>query len=199
MRTEVMKSYKSYRSYMTYASILVMASGCRGGSPNLMPLRAGAEWKYSIVGEFGKHVEELRVNREIGVAGTQGFEVSGPLGVSALAWKNDVLYADRLAGTSFSPPLPLLSQENKTLDWKGTATWPVSGAIKAEASLQQEDEKLTVDAREFQTKKALLRVALADGTTVEVTTWYSAGVGIVRQEQRRGEKTEVRMDYLSGP
>ncbi|MBX3118148.1 MAG: hypothetical protein KF784_03720 [Fimbriimonadaceae bacterium] len=164
-----------------------------------MPLEVGSEWKYNVSGKFAKYVEPLRINKEVGVAGTQGVELTGPLGSSSMAWKNGVLYADRLAGTSYSPPLPLLAADSRTIDWKGTASWPMSGSVKVEARLTHEAQKLKLDAREYETTRSRLQLVLDGKRSMEVTTWFAPGTGIVRQEQRTGGELDIRIDYLSGP
>lgn len=179
---------------------ILLLSGCqRGTQSDLMPLNVGSEWKYSVSGKFAKYVEPLRINREVGVAGTQGVELTGPLGVSAVAWKKGVLYADRLAGTSFSPPIPLLAADSHVVDYKGTASWPVAGSVKVAARLTHEPQKLKLDAREYETVKARLQLVLDESRSIELTTWFAPGVGIIRQEQRTGGELDIRIDYLSGP
>ncbi len=179
---------------------LLLLSGCRGGGDSdLMPLKVGSEWKYSVSGTFAKFVEPMRINREIGVAGTQGVELVGPMGYSSVAWKKGVLYADRLAGTSYSPPLPLLAADGRQMDWDGTVAWPTDGTQKATARLTHETQKLKLDANEYSTTRSRLQIIIDGTKSVELTTWFAPGIGIVRQEQRTGSNLDIRIDYLSGP
>lgn len=196
-----MKKLHAQRSKIALAlGFLLALSGCRGGGDSdLMPLRVGSEWKYNVSGKFAKYVEPIRINREIGVAGTKGVELSSPLGSSSLAWKKGVLYADRLSGTVYSPPLPLLTEDAQKVDWQGSASWPTKGTLKAVARLTQEQQKLQLDARTYNTTCSRLQI-IVDGTkSIELTTWYAPGVGIIRQEQRTGGDLDIRIDYLSGP
>lgn len=59
-------------------------------------------------------------------------------------------------------------------------------------------EKLDLGGRKLSTTKVETRLTIA-GQAVELDTWFAAGIGIVRQEQRTDGKQDLAIELLSGP
>lgn len=171
--------------------------GCSPGR-NLLPSEPGTKWTYDVRTGFGAgHVEDVRVARRLSVAGTEGFELSGPLGQSRMAWKEGTLWMDRTNGVSFDPPAPLLKADESAASWKGKLRMPF-GTEVATGSLSHGKETLKIAGRNFETTRSELSFERAVGTTT-ITTWFAAGTGIVRQEQRTRGALDLRLEWVAGP
>lgn len=183
---------------------IVFVAGC-GNDDRLMPLRVGNEWSYDVKTGLPESVDKVKVTREVPVADTVGFELSGAMGLSRMAWKGETLVASVLGNSRFSPPLPLLNsiEEKQTTKWKGRM-YSQGRTYEATATLSQEPTPLTREARKYQAVKTTLLIRLND-RELEVQTWYAPGVGILNQVQRTrtGDESvgrfDVELDYLSGP
>jgi hypothetical protein len=83
--------------------------------------------------------------------------------------------------------------------WSGTVSTP-SGQAQATAKLVRVNEKLDVGGRQYQTIKTVLTLE-SGGEKVQLTTWFFPGMGILRQEQRRGPGlTRDRfVEFVEGP
>ncbi|MBS1724064.1 MAG: hypothetical protein JSS66_14055 [Armatimonadetes bacterium] len=176
------------------ACALGFAVGC-GGQGRLMPLDKGSHWTYSVQTDFDTFVDDVRVTRRVPVGPVEGWEVKGSMGVSSLGWSGDTLIAVQLNGQRFEPPLPLLSGKGKT--WQGLVR---SGGRteKCSANLSVAPVKETVGGR--QVDGVMSTIALVGGPApIELKTVFVADVGIVRQEQRSGDRRQRRLDYLTGP
>src|SRR5579862_7007171 len=110
------------KSLVTLAVLAAVVSGCHEGS-ELMPTDVGHAWTYLVKAprSFDTYVTKIKVGRRISVAKVTGVELDSDLGASRLAWTGDELVAERLIGTQFSPPLPLVFTSEETFErpWKG--------------------------------------------------------------------------------
>jgi hypothetical protein len=169
--------------------------GCRS-QPAEFPLAVGKTWTYSVRTGLVTHVEPVKVTRSLSVAGVSGYELSGPMGVSRVGWKDQELVADALANASFNPALPLLisGEERARRSWSGTMTVAGSGAASS-AILVQEPETRQVGGKSVRAIKAVLTLK-ARGRTVEVITWYVAGTGPVMQEQRTDGRLDISLEAV---
>lgn len=187
------------RSWKPFSALLALgALGCRADHPRF-PLREGQEWTYTVRTGYVTYVEPVKVARELSVAGTRGFELSGPMGTSRLAWKGGVLLADRYVNVRLEPPMPVLAggRDEATMRWTGRLMGLGPGK-PAEASLSQRPEALRVGTRQVQAIRTDL--TLQDGTRrIEVVSWYEDGVGLVRQEHRTDGRLDVQLELLAGP
>jgi len=164
-----------------------------------MPLDQGATWTYQCNPGLVSRVEQFEITRSVPVGKSTGVALTSKLGTTTLAWQGNQLVAGELAGSEFFPPIPLFAplSSNDSLAWKGKIR--TAGVISsASGSLKsiQTDEKIgtrTVSATET-------TLTLQDGkNSHELMTWFSAGLGIVRQEHRINGSLVNRIRYISGP
>ncbi len=178
-------------------SLMLLIPGCRGGGSDLMPLDVGHTWNYIVKAGFDTYVTPIKVSREISVANGNGVELTSTLGTSRLAWSHDGLLAERLAGTQFAPPLPLVfsTEETHERPWKGRVVF-VDRASPATASQSQKgDDDLTFGGKKIHCIRSTVRLQTA-AHKIELITWFSAGLGIVQQEQRTDDKLLVKLTLL---
>lgn len=180
--------------------ILAIASlaGCQGGS-TLYPLKTGNTWVYEAVSPIGKNVRTVRAVGPASVGPYPGFALGSESGTTELAWASGTLYASRLAGTTYTPPLPLLKDGSgpRTWEWTGKVVAP-GGSIDARASAKSAPEDRTVAGRTAKTTMVTIQMQ-GPGTRVETISWYEKGVGLVAQEQRSGGALVTKLNYVSGP
>lgn len=187
---------------LSFASfwISILMSGC-GNTRSLMPLSINRKAVYRVHYGLISFDEPLVVSKEVAVAGQSGFELSGPMGVSRVAWRNQVLYADQAVNAWFQPSLPILTEGPTAKPWHGRI---VSMGIThpASATLEMAEEKIKFGDKEHTTKRATLKVKM-DTARIELVTWYEAGVGMVRQDQTTKEHgvdhEVVRIELLTPP
>lgn len=179
-------------------------AGC-GADDRLMPLQVGNEWSYDVKTGLPESVASLKVTREVPVADQTGYEISGPMGISRLTWKGEMLVASVLGNTRFHPPLPLLNsiEEKQTTKWSGRM-YSQGRTFEAEATLSQEPTPLSREGRKYRAIKTVMLIRLPS-RELEIQTWYAPGVGILNQVQRTREggegvgRFDIELDYLSGP
>jgi len=162
-----------------------------------MPMEAGRTLKYVVRSGFDTRVEAVTVARRLTVAGTDGYEMKGPLGVSRVAWKDGVLLAEATSNAWFRPAIPLVAEDGKDRTYHGRIE-VLGKESPANATLTHKTEKIEVRNRRVSTTLATLTVKVPKGT-IELTTWYQPGIGVVRQEQRTNGQRVVQMQLLSGP
>jgi hypothetical protein len=176
---------------------LIALAGCGSGDAYL-PSRPGLEWSYSVRTGFGaEHVEAVRLRGGQTVAGADGFELSGPLGASRLAWRGSVLWLESLPNAGFEPAAPMLAADGTARNWKGEVR-TLFGREPAKARLSHRFEKLTIAGRPFETLRSDLAIDRPLGATT-VTTWFAKDVGILRQEQRTRGALDLRLEWVAGP
>lgn len=133
------------------------------------------------------------------MAEAPGWELTGPMGPSRLAWKNGKLWAEELAGTRYDPAVVLLDARSgeATATWSGLVSVGAK-ALPATARLEQVREEQTLAGRTYKTLRATLTLEFDEGRT-ELITWYSQGIGPLRQEQRDDGVLTHAIEYQSGP
>jgi hypothetical protein len=178
--------------------LILLVCGCNR-SASLMPSRSGLKWTYSIRTPFSVSIDEARISGTTPVGDSLGFVLSTPVGETLMAWQQSQLVVGRAGGTGFHPPVPIYDSnlgEGK-VQWMGQMI--VSGTIrKAHAELRQRRERLDSAGKSFDCVKTDVMIATPEGK-VDLTTWLSPGVGIVRQEQRNNGKFVVRIEWINGP
>ncbi len=184
------------RGYGWALSALFIA-GC-SPPPDLMPLEVGRSTSYEVKHGLVKNVEAVTVTSEVPLMGRTGYELSGPLGVSRLVWKDGVLYASQTANAVFNPPIPLVSLDGKPRRWTGTLQ-ALEVISEATAELQQKRVKgVRLRSRKVDATLATLTVTMPRGS-IELQSWFQPGVGLIQQEQRTGNVLVLRMEMLGGP
>lgn len=179
---------------------LMFLAGCGGSRGQAyMPLEKGNKWTYSVRAGFLSRVEDLSVTRSISVADVQGWEVSGAMGNSRLAWKGQTLLVEDLPGTRLSPAIPILLGESvkTSAKWSGIAK-TLSGSREATADIVQAKDTVTIGGRTYETKRSEITLR-GLGAPIILTTWFNEGIGMLRQEQRVGDQLVRSMEYLAGP
>lgn len=162
-----------------------------------MPMRSGAKWTYTVRSGFRSYVDDCAVEAEQSVGGKKGFRLGGAFGPATFAWSNGTLIAGQVAANRFDPPLPLLDRSKTHWEWNGTVRG-LAGARRASMTADSKAEKLDLGGRKLSTTKVETRLTIA-GQAVELDTWFAAGIGIVRQEQRTDGKQDLAIELLSGP
>lgn len=174
---------------------LFVISGCSKSS-RWMPLAVGKSWTYHMEASLKESVVTVEASRVVPVAGVKGMELTGPLGVSRLAWKSGVLLAESTANARFVPPVPLLAPGKFGENWRGRLTW--SGiAANATAEIRQRTGVLSLGPRQVDTLISEITFNV-NGKNIWLTTWFEDGVGIVKQEQRTDEGPEMSLEFLAG-
>jgi hypothetical protein len=175
--------------------LAVWASSCKPPEQDYMPLGAGHAWTYQVQGNFDEYVDDLRTVAPTVVGPVRGWELAGKMGTCKLAWSGATLLASELAGRTFEPPIPVFSSLPRS--WAGHTT--VGGKrITATATLAGQKGVEKFADRNAQAWKSTLTLDCG-GQATQVVSWFVAGVGIVRQEQRTGGHRDLSLEYLSGP
>ncbi|AIE85384.1 hypothetical protein OP10G_2016 [Fimbriimonas ginsengisoli Gsoil 348] len=146
---------------------------------------------------FDSRIEPIRVARRLSVAGEDGYELSGPLGVSRLAWQGGVLYADQAANAWFSPSLPMLAEDEKPRSWHGRLV-SMGRVQPASAKLVHKKTKVDIGSRKIDAILATLTLRLPTGT-IQLESWYAPGTGLVQQEQRTNGKRLLQLQMVTAP
>jgi hypothetical protein len=121
------------------------------------------------------------------------------MGTSRLAWKGGALRAEELAGTRFSPAIPILVPMRQAFkkEWSGMVTTAAANQ-EAAATLVQVPDTISIAGRKYMAIKATLTLWIGK-KQLEQTTVYGEGIGPLRQEQHVNGVQERYLDYLSGP
>lgn len=153
-------------------------------------------------GQLGQFLHEVKVTREYPVASGAGFELSGSLGDSVVAWDGTVLKASVLAGTRFNPPVAILDGAKKEtkIPWKGRM-YMAGKTLEGSGSLDQREGVWSADQR-LKAIQTDLVLQLGD-RTLKVTTIYVRGKGPVSQKQWTitgiNETYDFGFEWLGGP
>lgn len=203
-----MRSVEASKQFFASAFLAALlaslaSSGCRGGGSDLMPLDIGHQSTYIVKAGFDTYVTPIKVDREVSVANTRGVEMTSILGATRLAWVGDALMAERLAGTQFVPPLPILFRAEETNDrpWKGRVQFVDRGSLDPNSppatamQSQKGDDDLPYQGKKIHCIRSTIRLKTAVHS-IELITWFSAGLGIVQQEQRTDDKLLIRLSLL---
>lgn len=175
----------------------LLVCACGSGGSDWMPLAVGKKWNFKVKAGFETYIDSVAVTRELSVANRKGYELAGPLGVSRLAWVGDSLLAEKLVGTQFIPPLPILFDSDETHErpWKGRVIFVDRSSPATASQSQKADDDLMFAGRKIHCTRSTVRLKTA-AREVELITWFSRGLGIVRQEQRTNGTLLVRLDLL---
>ena len=172
-------------------------AGC-GGGHELMPLALGKTWNYSVNANFKTYNSQIKVTQRTGVADTEGYVLSGPMGESRLAWKDGQLVAEKLINTRFEPAIPLVVEtDGKVMRrWQGKAMglW---GTAQGTATLEQAPGQERIGGRVVKTTKTVLTLTLPK-STVRLQTMFQAGGGILTQRQWIDGNLVLSLERLSG-
>lgn len=187
-------------SLAAVATLLVVSAGCGSGGSDLMPLTVGKSWNYTVRSVRGlyTYVSPITVSREISVASTRGVELKSTLGPSRMAWSNDTLLVERLAGTQFIPPLPLLYRADETHDrhWRGQVVFVDRDSPATAVQSQSPDDELVYGGKRIHCIRSTIKLQTAIHE-IELETWFSAGLGIVQQEQRTDGILLVKLQQIA--
>jgi hypothetical protein len=179
-----------------YGLAVALLAGC-SGEPDLMPMKVGTSITYVVTHGLQRYVEPVKVTGTVPILGRTGYELSGPMGVSRFVWKDGVLYASQASNARFNPPIPLVASDGKIRKWSGKLE-ALDSVTDATAEMVQKADKLSLGPNQINTTMSVLTVTMSRGS-IELTTWFQAGVGIVQQEQRTGPELVLRMEMLGGP
>ncbi len=178
--------------------VIFATAGCAPTAGNYLPMAVGDTWSYQSRTGLNSSVVDLRVARKLPVGSGPGFELVCQAGASRLAWRGDTLVASQLAGTFYSPPVPVFVPAGKTpVAWEGTVT-QMGKSTQAKGAASVADSEAKAGSKTVPAKQVTLTIE-SGGTQTEVTTWFVNGLGIVRQEQRINGLLVNRLTYLSGP
>ncbi len=176
----------------------ICLAGCQSGAEDWCALAKGNRWSYTVNAGLTSAVREVRVDRSGPVGSHEGWVLTGSMGESALAWDGGTLYASRLAGTSYDPPLPVFqSGAGETRKWRGRILH-VETAISATAVLKMAEGQEDLAGRNLDVLVATLVVKAGD-QEIETVTSYANEIGVVRQEERHNAVLIRKMRYVSGP
>lgn len=162
-----------------------------------MPLSQGHQWDYTVRSGFTSQVERVVITRSTSVASGIGYVIQGPMGTSILSWSGATLYAEDLPGTRFLPPVPLLNAQLESKTWSGTIR-SVGGDQTGTGKLTHQEEDFKLSGSKSKSIKSVLTLDFS-GRNRELTTWFIAGVGVVRQEERVQGELIRTIEYVSGP
>ncbi|MBS1706582.1 MAG: hypothetical protein JST40_11970 [Armatimonadetes bacterium] len=173
-----------------------------------MPLAQGNSWTYTQKAGLNTSVESIQVAAKDPVDGEQGYRLTGPGGDSRLVWTGGSLRAAELGGTNYAPSIVMLEP--------AAAYDPNSKEPRARAKPSK--HIVTVGRRSYQatvttvTSKSTIKLGGVDtdalqsevsfqleGREYSVLTWFTRGIGIVRQEVRSGTVLVRSLDYVKGP
>lgn len=173
--------------------------GCSRPQGAYFPIQPDAKWIYAIRSGLLSRVEDVKVTRTLSVAGVQGYELGGAMGYSRVAIKGDVVVAENLCGTTYSPPLPLLvlKPEEQTRNWSGIVS-AGGRSMEATAILVQKPGKTMLGGRGVRSIECELSIHLAT-KRIDLRSTYAYGLGLVRQEQHENRAQQRYLEYLSGP
>lgn len=149
-----------------------------------MPLDVGRETTLVTQAGFQTFVKPLRIVSRAPLDGSDGVELSGPLGRARMGWIGDRLCVTQTAGAILRPPLPILTPVSKTpVVWHGR-TEVGDRTIPSGAKIVTEEAKLSVEGRTLPCRVATVSLTLQGEPPVELRTWFHKGSGLVQQEQR---------------
>ncbi len=176
---------------------LLLLTGC-GARNELMPLETGKTWSYSVTANFKTYTTQVKVARRTGVANVDGYVLSGPMGESRLAWKNDILVAEHLVNTRFEPAIPLVldTESRVRRTWQGRASglW---GSAQGTAILDQGPGEELIAGRTIKTTKSVLTITTPK-STMRVQTMFQPGGGILTQREWVNGNLVLSLERLSG-
>ncbi|MBL8047358.1 MAG: hypothetical protein JNJ45_01625 [Chthonomonas sp.] len=169
--------------------------GCGGSNSSWWPMEVGKEWTYVAKSGLNSSVEVFRVRSRVPVAGREGFEIVSDSGPSHLVWNDGKLLANRLAGTSFVPALPIYS--DSSMVWKGTVE-TASGPRQASAEISTTDAEYKEATRTLPARKTTLTIGFKGEKRV-LTYLYVRDLGLVQHEEFVGMSLVRSLLLTKGP
>ena len=187
--------------------IAVGLVGC-GSRDDWFPMKVGKHWTYQVRAGFDRRVEPVKVLRPLAVASSAGFELTGPLGVSRLAWKKGILLAESTVSVQFIPPVPILvtgadlskeKNKSKPVEYR-VATWHgrvivIGKERPGSAVLTERNEVIDFGSRKVPTILATLSLKVGLNEIV-LKSWFQQGVGLIQQEQRTNGARVIQLQML---
>jgi hypothetical protein len=173
--------------------------GCATPQKEMMPLTEDSEWTYQSRAGLRSFIASVEVQDQVPVAGGPGWRLVSDFGESHWAWKDGVLVASLLPFAAFDPPLPMLDPtwNSQPEVWEGIVELP-SEPVEGSAEILAETTELEINQQDTPATKITHRMDIGrEGLLLE--TWFVDGIGIARQEQRRGERLELMLEYQAGP
>ncbi len=169
-------------------------AGCRSSGQDLMPLKVGEKRYYMARSGLKNLPDNVEVTRQVAIGDIEGYELSGNLGAAHLGWSHGRLISDQMSEVRFVPPLPILAPGDKLLEWRG---WVLSGDVRepAKASVTHAAARLEKGGRPVETVVSQVDLKISN-RSVQLLTWFQAGVGIVRQEQRTNGRMDLMLEFL---
>lgn len=182
---------------LLFGLVALAVAGC-GGSESLMPLRVGEKRNYIVRFPFYGTVEAVTVAGRTSVAGVEGFELQGNLGMSRVAWKGGSLVAEVLNHSRFAPALPLMPASRKA-SWSGTVHL-LNSPFPAEAKIEQAEVQDQLLGRALPGRKSVVRLRVPDlNRTITVESTFLYGIGLVRQVQWSNGTQDIEIRLLQEP
>ena len=180
------------------AFIPLMLVGCTQSS-ELMPLKVGQSWIYESITPIGKNVRTVTVQKRVSVNRDEGYELHSESGITNVVWSHGTLYAGKLAGTLYTPPLPMVRSgvDKAEWNWEGQIRSPLR-SVDGMAQGKQEVVDRTVGGHKTKATQVTLTISVGK-KKLEVVTWYGAGTGVVGQEERVDGVLVNKLSYVSGP
>jgi len=198
---------RSLPPWAAFVTIVGLA-GCGKNPDQWAPLAQDAEWTYAVKTGLNSSVQTVKVVEPTPIDGERGWRLEGPGGESRLVWRRGKLYAAALGGTRFSPPIlwldpnkPPKPEDAPEFENRPKVRTLVSTAHRSfDAEIQSQTvlSKFRVGGKERSALKSTVRMTLGGRPTI-LTTWFSPGLGPVRQEIYNGEALRQMVDYLKGP
>ena len=181
----------------TYCQLLFLSIllGC-GSPPPLVPLAVGAHWDYRFRWGLERETGRVEVVREVPVGGGTGWELRSPMGVSRLGYRGDRLVASQLGGAFLTPPLPIGVPVGSRAVWHGRVA-SLKGETPGSAVVEADKAKVNVAGAPRAVNRTVVTMRV-DGKTVELTTWYAPGEGLLQQEQRTNERLDLALERIGG-
>jgi hypothetical protein len=173
-------------------ALLLVAAGCAPSPSDWFPAQVGDVMTYRLDRGSGVEVLEWRAVREVAVGGARGVEIESPVGASRLAWRDGVLVASELAGTTFEPPIPVALVGEAT--WEGSvASGP--GSLPAAATIVGKRGKEADKERGVPVLEVSLELRCG-GTVRTVESTFGLGVGLLAERQRTGGRLDSSLALL---
>jgi hypothetical protein len=165
---------------------------CTPFDQSFFPMRMGQTWTFQVQDDFDRYVDDVRVVGAVNVGPVKGWQLRGKMGTSRLGWSGDTLLASELGGRHFDPPLPIFSRSPRS--WKGTMfsagmRTPVAATVTSEKTVEK------YGGRSYDAVQTTVLLTGA-GQQVKLDSWFVSGIGLLRQEQRTGDRRDRRIEYL---
>ncbi len=174
------------RRFVQGLALLALATGC--GSPTQwMPLETGRSATYQITAGLHQFVEVVTVGKHVPVAGTNGYELTGKMGVRRMGWKGGTLYQSQSPTAMFIPALPLFLG-TPSASWKGVVRWGDRSMSGTGATTMSDGTGEALAG----CKVSTIRLDL-NHHAYRLETVFKPGTGIIDQQQWMDDVSQFRM------